>query len=97
MERFRAPDRLTLALGRFSYVNIRERANAMTVSGYEHVGVRVSSLEQLRQLANAIVEAGVDEVEPVEELPGGSASFRFRHLLPLAIEVQYFPDELPTT
>jgi hypothetical protein len=94
---FRAPDRLTLAVGRTSYVNIRERRDAMSVSGYEHVGVRVGSLERLHELAEAVAAAGVDEVGPVEALPNGSASFRFRHLLPLAIEVQYLRDWPPAT
>jgi hypothetical protein len=92
MEELRLPDRMTLAVGRRNYVNVRERDASMTCSGYEHVGLLVESPEA----ADAVWKTLSDDPRDLElgELSAGDngyRSFRFRYLLPLAIEVQFFP------
>ena len=83
------PDRLTMFIGRESYLNIRERAEPMVCSGYEHFGVLVSSRRRVEDLWGALSAEQI-ALEPVDVQANGSCLFRFRHLLPLAIEVQYF-------
>lgn len=91
MDDLRRPDRLTIATGPESYVNIRERSDAMTVSGYEHFGVAMRSASDTEQLWTALHDAGLDP-SPLDQGADGYRSFRFGpHLLPLAVEVQYFP------
>src|SRR3954451_18038693 len=88
MEELRLPDRLTLAIGRHFYVNLRERPNAATINGYEHFGVLVRSAEYLEDVRNTLRVHHPDVT--VEDQEQGL--FRFQHLLPFAVEVQYFPD-----
>jgi catechol 2,3-dioxygenase-like lactoylglutathione lyase family enzyme len=85
-------DRLTLAVGRHSYVNIRERSDPMTCDGYEHFGIVVASGEEVERLWG-VLDAETREVnlEPLGSGADGYRAFRFRYLLPLAVEVQYFP------
>ena len=91
MDELRRDDRLTIATGHESYVNIRERADAMTVSGYEHFGVAMRSAEDTEQLWTELHSSGLDP-SPLDRRGDGYRSFRFGpHLLPLAVEVQYFP------
>ena len=92
IDELRLPDRLTLAVGDRCYLNIREREEPMTCSGYEHVGVAMSSPEAVDALW-ARLRATDDDLELSELKRGndGYRSFRFRHLLPMAIEVQHFP------
>ncbi|HVT76261.1 MAG TPA: VOC family protein [Acidimicrobiales bacterium] len=84
MDDFRQPDRLTIAIGPKAYINLRERDDYATVA-YEHFGVLVESKDALDTVHAELSRRGVD----VEESPE-SQLIRFRHLLPMAIEAQYF-------
>ena len=84
MDGFRQPDRLTIAVAPRAYVNLRERADFATIA-YEHFGVMVESKDALDALRDAVASRGV----AVEDSPA-SQLFRFKHLLPMAVEVQYF-------
>lgn len=90
MVSLRLPDRLTISVGPSDYINIRERADPMECSGYEHFGLAVTSAERVHSLWNELArrEDGI-QVDPIETFQDGSCSFRFRHLLPLAIEIQF--------
>jgi hypothetical protein len=88
IEDLRLPDRLTIAIGRHFYINLREQPNAATTNGYEHFGVLVRSAEYLEDVRNKL-RANYPDV-PVADQEG--SQFRFQHLLPFAVEVQYFPD-----
>lgn len=90
IESLRLPDRMTLFIGNDCYVNLRERDQSMTATGYEHFGVLVDSIEAAEHVWAAVKDMGV-EITPLETPADGFRSFRFQHLLPLAIEVQYFP------
>jgi len=82
---------LTLSIGASCYLNIPERVDALEPTGYEHFGVTVTSAAQLHAVWDRLTGEQRDiQLTPVEESADGSCSFRFRHLLPLAIEVQYF-------
>ncbi len=83
------PDRLTIAIGRHTYINLREQPNAATTNGYEHFGVLVRSAEDLADVRNKL-RANHPDVSVEDQSTGGQ--FRFQHLLPFAVEVQYFPD-----
>jgi hypothetical protein len=92
IESLRTPERMTLSVGRRCYVNLRELAPPMTCHGYEHVGLLVESPET----ADAVWERLHDdprelELDPIEKGDNGYRNFKFRYLLPLAIEVQYLP------
>ena len=91
MESLRLPDRLTIAVGSSSYINIRERRDCMVSHGYEHFGTAVRSAEECRRiwtdLANEQVEVQLLQLSTNDK---GEGSFRFRYLLPMAVEVQYF-------
>jgi hypothetical protein len=91
MEELRLPDRLTLAVGRSSYVNVRERPDSMICHGYDHLGVLVGSADELRRLWQDLADDPGDvHLEPLTPNHRGEGSFRFRHLLPLAVEPQYY-------
>jgi hypothetical protein len=91
MDELRLPDRLTIAVGS-SYINVRERADAPAYNGYEHFGVVFPSADEVRQLWNAVSKSDAAvTLEPLSEPFDGFLSFRMRYLLPLTIEVQYFP------
>jgi hypothetical protein len=91
MESLRLPDRLTVAVGRSSYVNIRERPDSMVSHGYEHFGVLVRSTEDLQQLwAELANEENDVQLEPLSTSDDGEGSFRFRYLLPMAVEAQFY-------
>ena len=91
LDALRLPDRLTISVGS-SYINIRERADAPTYNGYEHFGVALDSAEAARAVWT---EANNSEVgvtlDPLPETTDGFISYRLRYLLPLSVEVQYFP------
>jgi hypothetical protein len=92
MVALRRPDRLTLATGQASYVNIRERTDPMVCSGYEHVGVVVESPAQVDELWDELDALSDDlALTPLTTGAGGFRSFHFHHLLPLAVEVQFLP------
>jgi hypothetical protein len=91
MESLRLPDRLTVAVGRFSYINVRERPDSMVCHGYEHFGILVDSAEDLQRLwAGLADEQAKVLLEPLSVSDDGQGSFRFRYLLPMAVEVQFF-------
>jgi hypothetical protein len=87
----RAPDQFTMHVGRRTFLNLRERADSMTYHGYEHVGVLVESAEIAESLWEQLDADPHDlALEPMERT-GGARTFRFHHLLPMAIEVQFIP------
>jgi hypothetical protein len=91
IESLRLPDRLTLAVGRSSYVNLRERSDSMVSHGYDHFGVLVGSAAELRELWQHLADAEEDvDLEPLAPNDQGEGSFRFRYMLPMAVEAQYF-------
>jgi hypothetical protein len=94
MESLRRPDRMTVSMGApLTYVNLRERADVMACTGYEHIGVLVRSADDFRRIWDDLDAETQDvELEPFPDRADGGGSFRFRHLLPMAIEVQFFPD-----
>lgn len=92
LESLRLPDRLTLSAGRHTYVNLRERPDAMVCDGYEHFGIVVASGTEVEELwARLDAEERDVHLEPLSRSDDGFRSFRFRYLLPLAVEVQFFP------
>ena len=91
MESLRLPDRLTVAVGSSSYINIRERPDSMVSHGYEHFGVFVRTSEEFQRLWADLANEQIDvELEPLSTNDNGEGSFRFRYLLPMAVEVQYY-------
>ncbi len=91
METLRRPDRLTVTVGRSSYINIRERPDSMVTHGYEHFGILVRSAEDLQQLwADLASEQDDVQLEPLTTNDDGEGSFRFRYLLPMAVEAQFY-------
>ena len=85
----RRPDRLTIAIASRSYINLREHESASPLT-YEHFGVLVRSAAAVGSIHDRVVGKGV-AAGPVEEPVAGHPTFRFQHLLPMAIEVQYVP------
>lgn len=91
MESLRRPDRLTVSVGTATYINIREQPESMVTHGYEHFGVLVRSAADLQQLWDDLAnEAEHVELEPLSPNDQGEGSFRFRFLLPMAVEAQFF-------
>jgi hypothetical protein len=92
IESLRLPDRLTMHVGGRTYVNIRERAESMTCLGYEHFGLVVESPEDADRIwANLDGDDRDLHLEPLASGDEGYRSFRFRYLMPLAVEVQFIP------
>jgi catechol-2,3-dioxygenase len=90
MESFRRPDRITIAVGASSYINLRERPDSMVTHGYEHIGILVESAEKLSQLWSALANEQFEiNLEPLTANERGEGSFRFQYLLPMAVEVQF--------
>jgi hypothetical protein len=91
MEELRRPDRLTVGVGRFSYINIRERSDSMVTHGYDHFGVLLRSADDLQQLWDDLAKEQEDvQLEPLSPNERGEGSFRFRFMLPMAVEAQFF-------
>jgi hypothetical protein len=92
IESQRLPDRLTISVGSDSrYLNVRERSDPMVCSGYEHFGVVVASGEEAKRLWSVLNADQRDvNLTPLASGDHGLTSFRFRYLLPLAVEVQAF-------
>jgi hypothetical protein len=91
MESLRLPDRLTIAVGPSSYINVRERPDSMVSHGYEHFGILVTSGEALRQLWEDLAAETADlHLESLSTNDHGEGSFRFRYLLPMAVEAQFY-------
>jgi hypothetical protein len=92
IESLRLPDRMTLDVGRGSYVNIRERHDPMICSGYEHIGLLLDSADAVEVTWAELAREDADvQLEELQRGVGSYMSFRFRHLLPLTIEVQHIP------
>jgi len=91
LERLSTRDRLTIAIGPATYINVREHERPMTAGAYEHFGVLVGSAEDVHQLHAEVERLGA-KPDPVEEPVEGHPTFRFQHLLPMAIEVQFIPN-----
>ena len=92
LDALRLPDRMTIGVGPSSYINVRERDDAATYRGYDHVGVLVESAEALHDLWNDLDAQHPDvKLLPISDAGGGYLTFRLHYLLPLAVEVQYFP------
>jgi len=81
-------ERLAMWIGPSSYINVRERSDHAELS-YEHFGVSVSTAEAVRELWERVTELGAHP-EPLKA-EGSVPMFKFQHLLPMAIEVQYIP------
>jgi hypothetical protein len=90
IEALRLPDRLTISVGRSSYINVRERPESMVTHGYEHFGVLLGSAVELQQLWAELANESDVELAPLTPNDDGEGSFRFRHLLPMAVEAQYY-------
>jgi catechol 2,3-dioxygenase-like lactoylglutathione lyase family enzyme len=91
IESLRLPDRLTVAVGPSAYINIRERPASMVTHGYEHFGVLVRSARDLRRLWDALDNEAEDlQLQPLSTNGDGEGSFRFRYLLPMAVEAQFY-------
>jgi hypothetical protein len=90
LERLSTPDRLTIAIGPGIYINVREHRQAMAADAYEHFGVLVESVAAVHELHATVQRLGA-QPDAVEEPVRGHPTFRFRHLLPMAIEVQFIP------
>ncbi len=82
--------RLTIAVGPRCYINVREHPDHSELA-YEHFGVLVRSADDVGLLWHEIERLG-GAPEPLQSPADGLPSFQFRHLLPMAIEVQYFPE-----
>ena len=92
LDELRLDDRLTIGVGGGCYVNIRERNDPMVVSGYEHLGVVVRSAEDADAVWARLDGLDADvELSELKRGDDGFRSFKFRHLLPLAVEVHFFP------
>ena len=91
MEALRRPDRLTIMVGSTSYINLREQARSIDADCYEHFGVLVGSPEELQRVWDELANdtTGV-QVEPFSPSDKGEGTFSFRHLLPMAVEVQFY-------
>jgi hypothetical protein len=77
------------------YVTIRASDSPMHTSGYEHLGVAVTTPEAVRQLharaqAHAVRDTRVELGEVKVGYGGRLHTFRVRYLLPVTIEVQCF-------
>jgi hypothetical protein len=91
MEALRRPDRLTIAVGGSTSINLRERPDSMVSHGYEHLGVRLGSSDDLRTLWSDLADDPAEvELEPLSLDENGEGLFRFRYLLPTAVEPQFF-------
>lgn len=92
IEQLRLPDRLTMAVGRDCYVNIRERPESMICNGYEHFGLLVGSPEEADELWTRLdSEKREVNLESMSSRDDGYRTFRFRYLMPMAVEVQFLP------
>ena len=90
IEQLRLPDRMTIAVGSSSYVNLRERDDAATYRGYDHFGVLVGSEDELRQLWDELDRNHPEVTLRAISGSGRALTFRMQYLIPLAVEVQFF-------
>src|SRR5690242_11642197 len=80
MDAYRLPDRLTIGTGSHTYINVRERDDAMTCHGYEHFGMVVASPAAAEHIWTQL-DADTREVnlEPLHRSDDGFTTFRFRY------------------
>ena len=90
IEQLRRPDRMTLAVGPASYLNLREQDEPATFHGYDHFGVLVGSEAELRELWDELDRHHPDVTLRAISGGGNTLTFRMQHLLPVAVEVQFF-------
>ena len=90
IEQLRLPDRMTIAVGPSSYVNLRERDDAAIYRGYDHFGVLVGSEDELRLLWEDLDRNHPDVTLRAISGTGGALTFRLQYLIPLGVEVQFF-------
>src|SRR5437660_2463628 len=69
IESLRLPDRMTLAVGGRDYLNIRERSDPMVCSGYEHLGLLLTSSKAVEDAWSALADENADV--NLEELQRG--------------------------
>jgi hypothetical protein len=93
MEGISNDERLAMWIGPASYINVRERDDHAELS-YEHFGVSVRTADDVHDLWSRASELGAHP-EPLETSVGGVTMFKFQHLLPMAIEVQFLPEASP--
>ena len=93
-------ERLTVYTASNQYVNIRASDSPMVTSGYEHLGFAVESHQHLvnlhDRLSRCASQDGRASLTPINFTEVGDEqvySFRFAFLLPVALEIQYFPLE----
>jgi hypothetical protein len=92
LESLARPDRLTMSVGGGAYVNVREQDPPMACTGYEHVGIVLGSSAEVDALRGKLSDWPADvHLGELQQGDDGFRLFRFRHLLPMAIEVQYHP------
>jgi glyoxalase/bleomycin resistance protein/dioxygenase superfamily protein len=94
IKRLRLPERLTISVGDSSYINLRERPESIGGEKYEHFGVLVGSSQEVDDVWESLRGRELGD-GPVGEGAGGSRTLRFQHLLPFAVEVQWFPSTSP--
>jgi catechol 2,3-dioxygenase-like lactoylglutathione lyase family enzyme len=95
VESLRRPDRLTISVGGRTYINVRERPESMSYLGYEHFGLMVESPEDADRVWASLDGDDRDvHLEPLGTGDDGYRSFRFRYLMPFAVEVQFIPDSI---
>jgi hypothetical protein len=90
IEQLRRPDRMTIAVGSASYLNLREQDEPATFHGYDHFGVLVGSEAELRELWDELDRDHPDVTLRAISEGGSTLTFRMQHLLPVAVEVQFF-------
>jgi hypothetical protein len=83
-------DRLTIAVGPSTYVNLRERDDAATYRGYDHFGVLVGSEDELRRLWDDLDQHHPEVTLRAISGTGRALTFRLQYLIPVAVEVQFF-------
>lgn len=78
------------------YLNVRALDTPMVSSSYEHMGIYVASSEEVTTIYNRVLLQSQNDTRVeldergVQTLYGGSVTqFRFKYLLPLAIEIQH--------
>jgi hypothetical protein len=92
IDALRLPDRLTISTGAHTYVNVRERDDVMACHGYEHFGIVVESTADAEGIWTRLdAETREVNLSPIKEGDNGYRVFRFRYLLPMAVEVTAFP------
>ena len=85
-------DRLNVAIGDSCYLSIRERQEPMACTEYEHFGLVVESTDDVEHLW-AQVNMACSDVADIRRRPSGTQAFKFHHMLPLTMEIQYLSND----